>query len=45
MYERGFWFFQNGLSPKAVNGFGAMVPCMGTNFVLRYAMHRSKKIV
>ena len=29
MYERDFWFSQNGLNPKAVNSFGAMVPYMG----------------
>ena len=42
MYERGFWFFQNGFNPKAVNSFGAMVPYMGPIFVIRYAMRRRK---
>ena len=43
MYERGFWFFQNGLNPKAVNSFGVMVSYMGPIFVIRYAMRRRTK--
>ena len=43
MYERGVCFFLNGLNPKAVNSFGAMVPSMGPIFAIHYAMRRRKK--